>query len=132
MREGHKWKMNVSHSLRTSARTRTIYLMEHVGCEVERVQRHRVGGAPDDEVFQVAQDRRMVLVTTDKGFGDVRVYPPSSHHGILVLKVTPDPEQIQSVHRTLSTLLESEEQFEEPFLLSTRRNTGSGGLRRRI
>jgi len=92
--------------------TRTIHLMEHVGCEVERVQGLGMGGASDDEVFQVAHDRGMVLVTTDKGFGDVRMDPPSSHHGILVLKGTPDPEQIQSVHRTLSTLLESEEQFE--------------------
>jgi len=92
--------------------TRTVRLMKSLGCEVKRVQDLGIGGASDTEVFQAAQDRGAVLVTTDKGFGDVRSYPPSSHHGVIVLKVTPNPEQVRAVHRTLETLVESETRYE--------------------
>lgn len=52
------------------------------------------------------------MATTDGGVGDIRAYPPSSHHGIILLKVVPDPEQVRAVHRTLETLLTSETNFE--------------------
>jgi len=39
-------------------------------------------GASDGEIFQKAQQLQATLVTNDQGFGDVRTYPPSSHHGI--------------------------------------------------
>jgi predicted nuclease of predicted toxin-antitoxin system len=90
--------------------------MKRLGCEVERVQDLGIGGATDTEVFQAAQGRGAVLVTTDKGFGDVRSYPPSSHYGIIVLKVTPNPEQVRSVHRTLETLVETENRYEGTLL----------------
>jgi predicted nuclease of predicted toxin-antitoxin system len=91
--------------------TQTVRLMRSLGCEVVRVQDVDLSGAPDAEVFQTAQERNAVLVTTDRGFGDIRTYPPSSHHGIIVLKVSPDPEQVRAVHRTLRQLLDTEELF---------------------
>ena len=86
--------------------------MRDLGCAVNRVQDLGMAGASDAAVFQKAQENEAVLVTTDRGFGDVRAYPPSSHRGIIVLKVTTEPEQIQAVHRTLRHLLETEESFE--------------------
>lgn len=71
-----------------------------------------LSGSSDAVVFQKAQERSAVLVTTDRGFGDVRTYPPSSHHGMLILKVSPDPEQVRAVHRTLRTLLDTEDTFD--------------------
>jgi hypothetical protein len=50
-------------------------------------------GASDGEVFRKAQQLQATLVTNDQGFGDIRAYPPSSHHGIIVLKMEPDPQQ---------------------------------------
>ena len=91
--------------------TQTVRLMWDHGCEVVRVQDVNLSGAPDAEVFQAAQERNAVLVTTDRGFGDIRTYPPSSHRGIIVLKVTPDREQVRAVHRTLGQLLDTEELF---------------------
>lgn len=91
--------------------TQTVRLMRDHGCEVVRVQDVNLSGAPDAEVFQAAQERNAVLVTTDRGFGDIRTYPPSSHRGIIVLKVTPDREQVRAVHRTLGQLLDTEELF---------------------
>lgn len=87
-------------------------MMRGLGCVVSRVQDLGMAGASDAEVYRQAQENDAVLVTTDRGFGDVRAYPPSSHRGIIVLKVTTEPEQIQPVHRTLRHLLEREESFE--------------------
>lgn len=92
--------------------TRTVRIMREIGCDATRVQDLGMSGASDADVFQKAQDTEAVLVTTDRGFGDIRAYPPSSHHGIILLKVVPDPEQVRAVHRTLETLLESETTFE--------------------
>lgn len=91
--------------------SQTVLLMKEVGCEVRRVQDLGLSGSSDPVVFQTAQENDAVLVTTDRGFGDVRAYPPSSHHGIIVLKVSPDPEQVRAVHRTLRTLLNTETTF---------------------
>lgn len=91
--------------------TQTVRQMEETGCDVTRIQDLGLSGASDAQVFQKAQALGAVLVTTDRGFGDIRTYPPSSHHGIILLKLIPDPEQVRAVHRTLDTLLTSEEQF---------------------
>jgi len=62
-------------------------------------------------VYQRAQEEGATLVTTHQGFGDVRTYPPSAHHGIIVLKMAPDPVHIHAVHRMLDQLLVTEETF---------------------
>jgi predicted nuclease of predicted toxin-antitoxin system len=91
--------------------------MRTAGCSLTRVQDLGLSGAPDAVVFEKAQDLGAVLVTTDRGFGDVRTYPPSSHQGIIVLKVTPSPEEIQHVHRTLQHLLNTEDRFRKTLFI---------------
>lgn len=90
---------------------RTVRLMRDRGCEVQRIQEMEMIGASDAGVYQRAQEDGAVLVTTDQGFGDVRTYPPSAHHGIIVLKMAPDPAHMQAVHRMLEQLLATEETF---------------------
>jgi predicted nuclease of predicted toxin-antitoxin system len=63
--------------------TSTIQLMRGLGLQVQRVQELGMIGAGDPEVFRKAQQLQAVLVTNDQGFGDVRVYPPSSHQGVI-------------------------------------------------
>ena len=60
--------------------------MRDCGCDVVRIQELGMAGASDAAVYRQAQENEAVLVTTDQGFGDVRTYPPSEHHGIIVLK----------------------------------------------
>jgi len=90
----------------------TVRLMRELGCEVHRIQELGMNGASDPVVFRKAQEMGAVLVTNDKGFGDVRDFPPSSHHGVIVLKMLPEPGAVQAVHRALRGLLEEEEKFE--------------------
>ena len=90
----------------------TVRLMRDLGCDVQRIQELGMSGADDHTVFRKAQEMGAVLVTNDKGFGDVRDFPPSSHHGVIVLRVLPKPEAVQAIHRVLTGLLEMEEKFE--------------------
>ncbi len=69
-------------------------------------------GVGDPDVFAKARQLQAVLVTNDQGFGDVRAYPPSSHYGVIVLKMEPDPQKAQAVHRVLRELLKREQRFE--------------------
>lgn len=91
--------------------TQTVRLMRSEGCTVQRVQDLGMVGASDEAVSKTALEKEAVLVTTDRGFGDVRSYPPSSHHGIIVLNVLPDPDQVRALHRTLRMLLRTETSF---------------------
>ena len=59
--------------------------------------------SPDAEVLKLAVQRSMVLLTNDKDFGDVLRYPPSTHTGIVVLRITPSNEI--EVHKVLLRLL---------------------------
>ena len=90
----------------------TVLLMRNLGFDVHRIQELGMTGAEDNKVFEKAQDLNAVLVTNDKGFGDIREYPPSSHCGIIVLKMAPDPVCVREVHEMLKHLLKKEDQFE--------------------
>jgi len=90
----------------------TVLLIRNLGFEVQRIQELGLIGADDDEVFEKAQDLKAVLITNDKGFGDIRRYPPSSHFGVIVLKMAPDPADIHKVHESLKELLRQEGQFQ--------------------
>lgn len=90
----------------------TVRLMRDLGFHVERIQDLGMIGAGDSAIFAKAQEIRAVLVTNNKGFGDIRAYPPSSHHGVIVLKIPPNPQAVRRVHQVLSRLLGNEACFE--------------------
>ena len=87
--------------------TETIEFVRKLQFDVIRVQDLHLGGAPDPQIFAKAQELKRVLLTNDRGFGDVRAYPPSSHHGIVVLKLT-DYKSTLEVHAVLKDLLSRE------------------------
>lgn len=43
-------------------------------------------GLPDDLLWRRLQSEGRALVTADKEFGDVRLYPPGTHAGIILLR----------------------------------------------
>lgn len=49
-----------------------------------------MGGATDEVLWQTVQSERRLLITADKGFGDIRAYPPGTHAGILLLRPEED------------------------------------------
>ena len=56
------------------------------GHEVDTVVDEDLGGASDPQVVAAAAADERLLITLDRGLGDIRAYPPGSHAGILVLR----------------------------------------------
>ena len=65
-------------------------VLSAAGHDADTVVNEGLAGASDDVVFAAAQDAARLLLTLDRGFGDIRRYPPGAHAGIIVLR---PPEQ---------------------------------------
>jgi predicted nuclease of predicted toxin-antitoxin system len=63
-------------------------ILADAGHDVDTVGQEGLSGAPDPEVVAAAAAAGRVLVSLDVGLGDIRAYPPGSHAGIVVLRLT--------------------------------------------
>ncbi|NPA90998.1 MAG: hypothetical protein GXO55_06075 [Chloroflexi bacterium] len=66
-------------------RAAVVLLQEH-GYDAVGVHEQGMSGWKDHVLWRAVQEEGRFLVTADKGFGDVRVYPPGTHHGVLLLR----------------------------------------------
>lgn len=57
------------------------------GWEAVSVREIGMGNATDEEIVRYAFDNNYVIVTRDRGFGDIFRYPKGTHHGIVILKL---------------------------------------------
>jgi predicted nuclease of predicted toxin-antitoxin system len=71
------------------------------GHEVDTVADEGLSGTDDDEVLSTCVHEERLLVTLDRGFSDVRRYPPGTHRGIIVLRVNQSPESAGRAARAL-------------------------------
>lgn len=62
-------------------------VLRGAGHEVDTVADEDLSGATDLAVSAAATRAGRLVLTLDRGFGDVRTYPPGAHSGILVLRV---------------------------------------------
>lgn len=74
-------------------------LLVDAGHDAHSVTEEKLGGGSDHKVIEACLNEKRILVTLDLDFADIRLYPPSSHLGIWVLRPT-----TQSVENTLATL----------------------------
>lgn len=90
----------------------TVEFLREAGWDVATVKELGLQGARDPVIFAKAQEMSAVLLTRDMEFGDIRRFPPSMHHGIIVLKMT--YQASNEVHTVLKKLLAEtkEEEFE--------------------
>jgi predicted nuclease of predicted toxin-antitoxin system len=91
-------KIKLDENLPASARL----VLTEFGHDVETVVDEGLGGRDDATVLAAANAEERLLFTLDRGFGDLRAYPPGSHCGIVVLR--PDSQAESSVLATLSSL----------------------------
>jgi predicted nuclease of predicted toxin-antitoxin system len=66
--------------------TELVEQLQAAGYNAETVPTEGLAGQPDERVFEACQGEQRVLVTLDRGFGDIRRYAPGSHAGIIVLR----------------------------------------------
>ncbi len=64
-----------------------------------------MGGWKDAEVWKAVQSEARFLVTADKGFGDIRIYPPGTHSGVLILRSDEDGirPMVELIQQTLDS-----------------------------
>jgi predicted nuclease of predicted toxin-antitoxin system len=57
------------------------------GVDADTVLSEGLGGHSDAHVLAVARETERMIFTLDRGFGDIRTYPPGSHPGIVVFRL---------------------------------------------
>jgi predicted nuclease of predicted toxin-antitoxin system len=72
--------------------------------DVDTALEESLGGRSDPDVLAAATTEGRMLFTLDRGFGDVRSYPPGTHPGIIVLR--PEDQRIPSVVAMVVSLLD--------------------------
>jgi len=93
----------------------TVEFLRKEGWKVKTIEELGMIGAKDSQVFSRAQELGLSFITRDKGFGDIRKFPPSSHHGIVVLRMT--PRTMLAVHGTLKRMLLEEKDLGEALFI---------------
>lgn len=84
-------------------RVATMLLSAH-GHDALSVYDQQLSGSKDPDLWKVVQAESRFLVTADKGFGDIRRYPPGHHAGVLVLR--PDEDGIRPLIDLLERVLQ--------------------------
>ncbi|MCW5934194.1 MAG: DUF5615 family PIN-like protein [Fimbriimonadia bacterium] len=64
-------------------------LLRDLGHDAVDVKQAKLLGASDEQVFSWSQEQKRTIITFDRHFADIIMYPPSSHHGIILLRFHP-------------------------------------------
>jgi predicted nuclease of predicted toxin-antitoxin system len=64
-----------------------IDVLAGAGHDVDTVRDEGLRGAKYPAVLAGATDHDRLLVTLDRGLGDIRPYPPGTHSGVLVIRL---------------------------------------------
>ena len=81
----------------------TIEFLQHEGHQVIRAFDVGLRETDDQIILDYAVSENCILITRDKDFSNILIYPPSSHLGLIVLKIK--PETIVNVHDVLKVAL---------------------------
>jgi predicted nuclease of predicted toxin-antitoxin system len=63
-------------------------LLRGLGHDVETVVSEGLAGRPDVDVIAAASAESRFLMNLDRGMGDIRAYPPGTHPGIAVFRLS--------------------------------------------
>jgi predicted nuclease of predicted toxin-antitoxin system len=80
-----------------------VQMLRHHGHGAVSVPEQGMGDAKDHSLWQAVQAEQRFLVTADRGFSDIRGYPPGTHSGVLLLR--PDQAGIRPVLELLEQTL---------------------------
>jgi predicted nuclease of predicted toxin-antitoxin system len=64
-----------------------IEALRVAGSEVIRALEVSLASAPDEKIFAYAQRNRLVLLTFDKDFGDIRHFAVDESYGVVIVEV---------------------------------------------
>lgn len=84
-----------------------IRLLSTAGYDALGVYEQGMSGWKDPRLWEQVQKEARFLITADKGFADIRNYPPGSHHGVMLLR--PDIDGIRPLVDLLVLVLDKYE-----------------------
>jgi len=97
-------------------------LMLSHGHDALTVQDQELGGTTDPRLAAVCNAENRILVTLDTDFSDIRQYPPGSHPGIIVFRISrQDKVSILSVTRRLLQSLSQQSPMGDLWIVDERR-----------
>ena len=63
-------------------------MLRAAGYDAETVHAQGHSGLPDDQLWPQVQQEQRMLLTADKGFANAQVYPPGSHAGVVLFRLS--------------------------------------------
>ena len=86
------------------------HILRELGYDALGVLDQHMGGRPDQQLLEAVKMENRAFITLDLHFSDIRMYPPKSLPGIIVLRpVKQDVRTLVSLLRNLQPLLEREQ-----------------------
>jgi len=82
-----------------------VELVRDLFPDTASVLEERICGTLDPALWEITQKEQRFLITGDKGFADIRRYPPGTHCGILLLR--PESEGIPQMKQLVQEVLKS-------------------------
>lgn len=83
----------------------SVKVLRDLGYDAVDAREVSLGGVQDPEIFEYAQKEGRVVVTRDKGFGNLTRYPLGSHEGIVLLRL-PSTYTVDQINEVLKKFLE--------------------------
>ncbi|MBU0896263.1 MAG: DUF5615 family PIN-like protein [Candidatus Omnitrophica bacterium] len=86
---------------------KTKKLLKDLGLSINTVVELGKASICDDEVLELAKNRKAILVSCDLHFSNLLLYPLGSHWGIIVLRMraSDTPNSINQIHKVFTSFL---------------------------
>jgi predicted nuclease of predicted toxin-antitoxin system len=81
-----------------------VEFLRERGFDVQEATEGGIHGVSDDTIMQSARQSGRVLLTFDKHFANILVYPPDSHFGVIRIRI--HPPLIDDVIKAFDQLLQ--------------------------
>src|SRR4030042_2745514 len=78
----------------------TVYELKNQGYDVLDIRNTSKEGIPDDKIWEIIQNEKRTLITTDKGFAKYRT---QDHYGILIVKLQ-KPNRLKIHNKVIQTI----------------------------
>jgi len=65
----------------------TAALLQSLSIDARDVRDVGLKGASEEQIFEYAQKEGRIIITRDIEFGNILKYPPSSHYGVIVVRL---------------------------------------------
>ena len=75
--------------------------LERHGYDVRDIRDYGLRGAEDEKIYEFAQSEEAVILTGDKGFGNILRFPLGRHFGIVVVHFPNEMPTIEVNHHLL-------------------------------